>query len=91
MASDSVRLSVNGDRLDRALREAGESLGSAQGEVVLDFSAVQRIDSGTLQALDDLSDAASGKGIQLVMSNVSVDIYKVLKLTGLTSRFTFRS
>jgi anti-anti-sigma regulatory factor len=64
------------------LHEARKTLESAQGEVVLDFSSVQRIDSGALRALGELADTASGKGIQLVLNNVSVDIYKVLKLMG---------
>jgi len=90
MASDGVWLSVEGQRPAHTLREARKTLEGAQGEVVLDFSSVQRIDSGALQALGDLADTASGNGIHLVLSNVSIDIYKVLKLMGLTSRFSFR-
>jgi anti-anti-sigma factor len=91
MASEGVRMSVEGERAAHTLQEARKTLESAQGEVVLDFSSVQRIDSGALRALGELADTASGKGIQLVLNNVSVDIYKVLKLMGLTSRFSFRA
>jgi len=84
-------MSVEGERAAHTLQEARKTLESAQGEVVLDFSSVQRIDSGALRALGELADTASGKGIQLVLNNVSVDIYKVLKLMGLTSRFSFRA
>ena len=91
MASDGVWLSVEGERAVHALHEARKTLEGARGEVVLDFSSVQRIDSGALRALDELADTASHKRIQLVLNNVSVDIYKVLKLMGLTSRFSFRA
>jgi anti-anti-sigma factor len=91
MARDGVWLSVEGERAAHILHEARKMLESAQDEVVLDFASVQRIDSGALRALDELADTASGKGIQLVLNNVSVDIYKVLKLMGLTSRFSFRA
>ncbi len=91
MASDVVRLSVTGEHVAQALHEARKMLESAQDEVVLDFAAVHRIDSGALRALHDLADTAGGNGTQLVLSNVSVDIYKVLKLMGLTQRFSFRA
>ena len=91
MASDGVRLSVEGEGAAHILREARNTLESAQGEVVLNFSSVQQIDSGALRAMDELADTASAKGIQLVLNNVSVDIYKVLKLMGLASRFSFRA
>ena len=91
MARDVAWLSVERDGVDHALREARKRLENAQDEVVLDFASVYRIDSGALRALHDLADTASGNGRQLVLSHVSVDIYKVLKLMGLTSRFSFRA
>lgn len=91
MARDVVRLSVEGERVAHALHEARKMLEGAQDEVVLDFASVHRIDSGALRALEGLADAACGHGMQLALSNVSVDIYKVLKLMGLTPRFSFRA
>ena len=91
MARDVVRLSVEGERVAHALREARKMLESSQGEVVLDFASVHRIDSGALRALDDLADIACGNERQLALSNVSVDIYKVLKLMGLTPRISFQA
>ena len=91
MASDGVRLSVEGTRAAQTLHEARKTLEGAQGEVVIDFSSVERIDAGALRALDELADTASGNGVQLVLNNVSVDVYKVLKLMGLSSRFSFRT
>ena len=90
MARDAAWLSVEADGVDDALRQARRRLENAQNELVLDFASVRRIDSSALRALDELTDAASGKGIQLVLNKVSVDIYKVLKLMGLTSRLSFR-
>ena len=91
MASDVVWLSIEGKCATRALHEACKSLDGGQSEVVLDFASVQRIDSGALHALDELADTASSKGIRLVLNHVSVDIYKVLRLMGLASRFSFRA
>jgi anti-anti-sigma regulatory factor len=91
MATNAICLSVDGERLAHALREAREKLDSAQGEVVLDFSSVQRIDPGAIRAMEHLADAADGNGTKLFLSNVSVDIYKVLKLMKLSPRFSFRS
>jgi len=91
MASDVVLLPVEGERVASTLHEARKMLESAHDKVVLDFASVHRIDSGALRALRDLADTAGGNGKQLVLSNVSVDIYKVLKLMGLASRFSFRA
>jgi len=91
MATNAIWLPVDGERLAHALHEVRAKLDSAQGEVVLDFSSVQRIDPGALRAMEHLADAADGKGTKLVLSNVSVDVYKVLKLVKLSPRFSFRT
>lgn len=84
-----VWLSVDGKRVVPALREAREKLSISQGQSVLDFSSVLRIDSSALQAMEELVGVADGKGVEVVLCGVSVAVYKVLKLAKLASRFSF--
>jgi len=74
-----------------ALREAAEKLATAGSEMDLDFSAVRRVDSNTLRALEELARAAEEKVVKIVVHGVNVDVYKVLKLVKLTRRFNFES
>jgi anti-anti-sigma regulatory factor len=55
----------------------------AEGQVVLDFSSVRRIDASVVRALEELA------GRNIVLRAVNTDIYKVLKLLKLADRFTF--
>jgi ABC-type transporter Mla MlaB component len=86
--SNGVRLRLGGDVL-QGLQEAREQLKSAEGEIVLDFSAVRRIQPSGVAAMDKLARAAEEKGIRVVLDGVSVEIYKVLKLVKLAPRFSF--
>jgi len=85
----SVWLKIDEERVVQELQEAGETLDSAGGEVVLDFSSVHRIDSSALWALQCVADEADRKSVKLILSGVSVAVYKVLKLAKLASRFSF--
>jgi anti-anti-sigma factor len=91
MAMISGRLNIDEQRAVPVLQEIVEKLESTDGEVVLDFSSVGRIDSTVLRALEDFVGAADVKGVKVVLAGVNVSVYKVLKLTTLASRFTFRS
>lgn len=77
------------DTLQDALAKL--QLDGAGGEVVVDFSGVQRIDPGTLKTLDKLAGAAHEKATKVVLGGVNVEVYKVLKLMKLESRFLFQS
>jgi len=57
--------------------------------MVLDFSAVDRIDAAGLRALEDLTARADDKRVKLVLRGASIDMYKVLKLMKLAARFSF--
>jgi anti-anti-sigma regulatory factor len=89
MAVIAVFFNVDERRVALALKEAGEKLATAEGEAVLDFSSVRRIDSGALRAMEELARIADEKAVKVVMRGVSVDVYKVLKLMRLTRRFSF--
>ncbi len=91
MATNAVFVKIDGAHLAQALQEAGERLDGAQSEVVLDFSSVHRIDSGALRAMEHLADSVDKHKTKLVLNNVSIGIYKVLKLMKLAPRFTFRA
>ena len=72
-----------------ACKRPGETLDTARGDVVLDFSSVRRIDPSALREMEELAGIADEKAVKVVLRGVNVDIYKVLKLVKLTSRFSF--
>ena len=73
------------------IQEVVEKVNHAEGEVVLDFSAVQRIDSNAVKALEELAGLADGRSVKVVLRAVNMDIYRVLKLLKLTRRFSFQT
>lgn len=89
MARTALLLNSDEKLVSSALREAGEKLGDAEGEAVLDFSSVCRVDSSTLCALEEFARVADEKAVKIVLRGVNVDVYKVLKLVKLTRRFSF--
>jgi len=82
-------IEIDGEHLVQALQEAGEKVASGDGDVVLDFTAVHRIDPAALRAMEKLAGLADDKAIKVALRGVHVDIYKVLKLVRLTPRFSF--
>ena len=81
-------IKLDGDLL-HVLRGIGERLDGAEGEIVLDFSTVERLAPNEVRAMEELAGVAEGLKVRVVLSGVSVSIYKVLKLAKLASRFTF--
>jgi len=69
--------------MNETLQEALGKLDSARGELVLDFSGVDRIDSSELRALENFSKVAEERSVKVALSGVNVDVYKVLKLVKL--------
>ena len=91
MAMIAVWRKIDEERIVQALQEAGEKLGSIEGEVALDLSSVRRIDPSALRALEEFAGIADDKGVKVVLRGVNVGVYKVLKLVKLGSRFSFVS
>lgn len=89
MAIMAVFLKIDEERVVQTLREAAEKLDSAEGEVVLDFSSVHRIDAGGLRGMEEFAGMADDKGVKVALRGVNVGVYKVLKLVNLASRFSF--
>jgi anti-anti-sigma regulatory factor len=79
---------IDGEHVAKSLNEVREKLG-ADGEFVLDFSAMLRIDTSALQAIEDLAAAADQLATRIEFRGVNVTVYKVLKLARLTTRFSF--
>lgn len=72
-----------------ALREVAQRLGDADAEVVVNFASVRRVDLDVLRAMELLAGAAREKSANVVLLDVNVEIYKVLKLMKLASQFSF--
>ncbi|HYB77013.1 MAG TPA: STAS domain-containing protein [Candidatus Bathyarchaeia archaeon] len=91
MTSIAEGIEINDQTVTAAVELAGEKLNSAQGETMLDFSFVRRIDASTLRALEELARLADEKEVKVTLKGVCVDVYKVLKLVRLSRRFSFVS
>lgn len=88
MAGNAVLLK-NEESVTKTLQQALKNLDSADGELVVDFSSVHRLDSGELKLLEELAGRAAQKTVRLVLHGVNVDVYKVLKLVRLAPRLSF--
>lgn len=89
MANVAVWIKVAEDRIAQAIQEALDSLNKADGEVLLDFASVRRLDPKSLRALDEFADIAQHESVKVVLRGVNIDIYKVLKLVKMAKRFSF--
>lgn len=79
---------VDGDNVAQSLQNALEKLSSADGELVLDLSAVIRLQTDALSTLGHIASTAESQKIKVGLRGLSVDAYRVLKLAGLSPRFT---
>jgi len=89
MAVTAMWMNVDERLLVPALQEAKKKLDCADGEAVLDFSSVRRVDVSMLKALEEFARTAHEKAVKVVLRGVNVDVYKVLKLVKLTQKFSF--
>ena len=91
MATIAVMFKIDGEGVVPALQQAGKKLDTANGQMVLDFSVVRRVDPAALYAMGELAAIAEGRGVKLALRGVNIDVYKVLKLAKLAPRFSFLS
>jgi anti-anti-sigma regulatory factor len=75
----------------QTLQEATAVIAGATSELLLDFSAVERIDAKALIAIEELAERAEQAEVAVVFRGVNVRVYKVLKLVRLASKFSFVS
>jgi anti-anti-sigma regulatory factor len=89
MAMTSVWVNIDGRGVACVLHEAAGRLEGNEHEIVVDFASVQRIDLDALRAMEGLASAADENSATVVLVGVSVEVYKVLKLMKLASRFSY--
>ena len=89
MPTIAAWMKIDKEHVGQALQQTCEKLDSTDGEVVLDFSVVTRVDATAIKAFEDLAAAADDKAVKVVLRGVNIDIYKVLKLLKLSPRFSF--
>ena len=91
MATVSVWLNIEEKSVVPALRDAAEKLNGDGGEIVLDFFSVCRINPAAVRAMEEFASKAAEKAVKIVLRDVNLDVYKVLKLTKLAPRFSYVS
>jgi ABC-type transporter Mla MlaB component len=91
MSTIATFVRIDGKRVAEDLEDAQSMLDSSQGEAVLDFASVLRVQPRDLAALEELVQLADERGVKVELRGVNVGIYKVLKLAQLASRFAFRA
>jgi anti-anti-sigma regulatory factor len=84
----AVMNKIDEARLAETFEKAAKRLDMAGGEMVLDFSSVRRVDANALRAMEGFLALADEKSVKVLLRGVNVDVYKVLKLVKLASRFT---
>lgn len=89
MAETAEWVKLDEENAIQTLLATGDKLELANDEVVIDCSGVRRLDSTVLRVLEELADKANAKAVKLALRGVNVDVYKVLKLAKLASRFSF--
>ncbi len=80
---------IDGEHVAEGLKAVAEKLSTIDGELVLDFGGVRRINPAALEALARLADVAEQQKVRVALRAVSIDAYKVLKLAKLASRLGF--
>jgi len=80
---------VDNESVASILREVEKSLKRAQGELVIDFSSVARLDGVALSSLAEFASKADTASVKVILRGVNVDVFKVLVLMKLNSRFSF--
>lgn len=78
---------IDGEDPAQSLNAVCEKVSSLEGEAVLDFSLVKRLDTRALGTIEELVAAAEGMNVKLELRGVNVTVYKVLKLARLSHRF----
>jgi anti-anti-sigma regulatory factor len=85
----AVLRKVDNESVASILREVEKSLKRAQGELVIDFSSVARLDGVALSSLAEFASKADTASVKVILRGVNVDVFKVLVLMKLNSRFSF--
>jgi anti-anti-sigma regulatory factor len=91
MVMSIVSLKLDGADLVEALQAAAQKVEAMEGDMILDFSSVRRVNPAALSAMSDFADTADERSVNVVLRGVNVDVYRVLKLARLAQRFSLVS
>ena len=80
---------IDGEHVAQQLNDIREKLATEGPEVLLDFFLAQALDPADIRALDELATSASAESTKLFVRGINIEMYKVLKLAGLTEKFEF--
>ena len=89
MQTNPLFLSIDEPNVVSALESAAKNLDNNQEQLELDLSAIRRIDSRGLQALQDFAHRADEKKVKVTLNGVHVNVYKTFKVARLTRHFSF--
>ena len=90
MATIAENLRIDSAGIASLLHDANEDLKHTGKTVEVNFTSVRRIDPPSLVALEQLAGEAEKKKLEVTLRGVNIDVYKVMKLAQLTSRFSFK-
>lgn len=80
---------ISEEHIAQQLIDIREKLPAEGPEVLLDFFLAQSFDPASIRALEDLAGAAEGVSAKIVLRGINIEMYKVLKLAGLSDKFLF--
>jgi len=80
---------IDGEHVAQQLNDIREKLATEGPEVLLDFFLAQALDPTDLRALEELAASAEGESTKIVIRGINIEMYKVLKLAGLSEKFEF--
>lgn len=89
MTTIAAMYKIDGNHVAETINEACAALANAEGEVQLDLSNVARLDTFGLRAIEELAARGEENSVKVALRGVNVNVYKVLKLSRLTTRFAF--
>ncbi len=89
MTMMAVFLNIDEQSLVASLTKLADPLDLDKVELALDFSAVRRVDSRGLRAIEEFARKTEEKNIKVALRAVNVDLYKTMKLMRLTRHFSF--
>ena len=86
MSKIAVLLKVD-EEINGVLMAAADKLNENVGEVLVDLSAIRRVDPRGVQAMEEFVTRAHARGVKVAVRLSDVGVYKVLKLVKLAPLF----
>jgi anti-anti-sigma regulatory factor len=89
MPMNTETVEVDPTRFVECIEDAILQVVRGETQVILDISALQRLDAAGLKGIEKLVEIAEAKGVRPIVRGARVEAYKVLKLLGLANRLTY--